>query len=102
MKPRLVVESGVQDGLGSLAILRALARNHEDGHPGRLLSVDILATAGWLVPEIERSAWELVIGSADDVLEHSLKGERVGLFIEDTARRRDPLNASPAERINCS
>jgi hypothetical protein len=66
--------------------------------------VDILATAGWLVPEIERSAWELVIGSADDVLERSLKGERerVGLFIEDTARRRDPLNASPAERINCS
>jgi predicted O-methyltransferase YrrM len=49
-KPRLVVETGTHDGLGSSVILRALARNALEGRPGRLLTVDIDPGAGWLIP----------------------------------------------------
>jgi len=84
LKPELVVETGVQDGLGSLAILRALARNAEEGRPGRLISIDILPTAGWLVPDSERSAWQLLIGSSDQVLPGVLGTGRLGLFLQDS------------------
>jgi len=84
LKPELVVETGVQDGLGSLAVLRALSRNAEEGKPGRLISVDILPTAGWLVPDSERSAWQLLIGSSDQVLPGVLGPERLGLFLQDS------------------
>ena len=84
LKPELAIETGVQDGLGSLAILRALARNAAEGRPGRLISIDTLPTAGWLVPAAERHAWELIIGSTDDVLPRVLGAHPVGLFLQDT------------------
>jgi hypothetical protein len=84
LKPELVVETGVQDGLGALGVLRALARNAEEGMPGRLVSVDTLPTAGWLVPASERHAWQLIIGSSDEVLARTLGAERVGLFLQDS------------------
>lgn len=89
LKPSLIVESGTQDGLGALALLRALRRNAAEGHPGKLLSVDTLATAGWLVPASERADWRLVIGSADEVLARTLGETPVGLFIEDTGAPDD-------------
>ncbi len=84
LKPELVVETGVQDGLGSLAVLRALARNAEEGSPGRLISVDTLPTVGWLVPASEHHAWHLMIGSSDEVLARTLEVETVGLFLQDS------------------
>jgi len=84
LQPQLVVETGVQDGLGSLAVLRALAHNADEGRPGRLVSVDTLPTAGWLVPDCEREAWQLLIGSSDQVLPGALGTERLGLFLQDT------------------
>lgn len=84
LQPELVVETGVQDGLGSLAVLRALAHNADEGRPGRLISVDILPTAGWLVPDRERSAWQLLIGSSDQVLSGVLGTGRLGLFLQDS------------------
>lgn len=84
LKPELVVESGTQDGLGALALLRALDRNAADGRPGRLLSIDLLSTAGWMVPDAHRARWTLRLGSVDEVLAAELPGRRVGLMIEDT------------------
>lgn len=84
LKPELVVETGVQDGLGSLVVLRALARNAGEGRPGRLISVDTLPTVGWLVPASERHAWQLIIGSSEEVLASALNGEAVGLFLQDS------------------
>ena len=51
VKPALIVETGIFDGLGSLMLLRALERNAEDGVDGRLLSIDLDPQAGWIVPE---------------------------------------------------
>ena len=85
LRPELVVEAGVQDGLGSLALLRALERNAQEGSPGRLLSIDTLETAGWMVDERHRARWHMVHGSVDEVLARTLPEKPpVGLFIEDT------------------
>ncbi len=85
LRPELVVEAGVQDGLGSLALLRALERNAQEGSPGALLSIDTLETAGWMVDDQHRARWDMVYGSADEVLARALAHKPpVGLFIEDT------------------
>jgi hypothetical protein len=83
-KPRLTVEAGVFDGLGSLMLLRALERNAAEGVDGRLLSIDLDRTAGWLVPERLRQRWELVYGDILEDLEPALGGRAVDLFIHDS------------------
>lgn len=82
-RPELVVEAGVQDGLGTVTMLQALERNAEEGAPGRLKSFDVLPGSGWLVPERLRRHWELVVGSTWDTFEPALAGERIGLLVHD-------------------
>jgi hypothetical protein len=84
LKPALVVETGIKHGFGSLAILRALERNAQEGSPGRLISFDLDPCSGWVVPERLRRRWEPVFGSTFDALEPKLAGEQVDLFICDT------------------
>jgi hypothetical protein len=83
-KPRLVVETGVLMGLGSLTILRALERNAAEGFPGRLISVDPDPAAGWLVPPRLRGPWTLLTGLSTQALPAALAGERVGILFQDT------------------
>lgn len=83
-KPELVVETGVHDGLGSLVLLRALERNAEEGRPGRLLSFDVFADTGWLVPDGQRGRWQRVHGSTLTDLEPVLHGLRVDMSVHDT------------------
>jgi Methyltransferase domain len=89
LKPTLIVETGVQDGLASIVLLRALERNGEEGAPGRLLSFDIRPGSGWLVTDRFRRNWEMVIGSTFDTLAPALAGREVGLFIHDSLNTYD-------------
>jgi hypothetical protein len=84
LKPSLVVETGIQDGLSSIVLLRALERNDEEGSPGRLKSFDIMPGSGWLVGERHRPNWQLTIGSTYDTLEPALEGGEVGVIIHDS------------------
>jgi hypothetical protein len=84
LRPRLVVETGVADGLGSAVLLRALARNRAEGSPGRLIGVDIDPTAGWLVPPDEQQDYQLVVGDSAQVLPPLLAQTEVDLFIHDS------------------
>lgn len=54
-RPEIVVETGVANGRSSTFMLEALERN---GH-GRLISIDIAADVGALIPAALRSRWEL-------------------------------------------
>jgi hypothetical protein len=80
LKPGLVVETGVHDGLGSALLLRALDRNES----GRLLGFDTDAASGWLVPEWLRQRYELVVGDTRETLGRTLAGQRVGVFVHDS------------------
>ena len=105
-RPRVVVETGVCNGLSSAIILEAMARNGE----GRLVSIDLpefsdpgLNTAadfwdgkggavipagkkvGWLVPEALRDSWTLVLGRSQDVLAPTLSSHGpIDIFIHDS------------------
>lgn len=83
LRPALVVESGVHDGLGSLLLLRALERNAAAGNQGRLVSFDVNPAAGWIAGPDPR--WELRIESSRTGLPLLLAGgEAVGMFIHDS------------------
>ncbi len=83
-RPKLVIETGVLQGLGSLTILAALERNAAEGSPGRLISVDTDPAAGWLVPPRLRTRWSLLTGRSTEVLPAALAGEGVGILFQDT------------------
>jgi predicted O-methyltransferase YrrM len=48
-KPKIVVETGVDKGLGSVVIAAALRKNASDNHPGQLVAIDINPAAGYLI-----------------------------------------------------
>lgn len=83
LKPKLIIETGVHDGLGSMLLLRALERNADEHAPGRLVSFDINARAGWLVDR--HPLWELRIESSRAGLAAVLEQQGpVGIFIHDS------------------
>lgn len=83
LRPQVIVETGVHDGLGSLLLLRALQRNADEGHDGRMVSIDINPACGWLVGTDPR--WDLHIAATRDVLPGVLRQiPPVGMFIHDS------------------
>lgn len=83
VKPQLVVETGIHDGLGSLILIRALERNAEEGAPGRLVGFDIYPHAGWIVGA--HPLYRRVVEPTEVALERELDGAPpVGVFIHDT------------------
>jgi predicted O-methyltransferase YrrM len=84
-RPKVVVESGVKDGLGSLVLMRALERNESEGFPGKLIAFDIDPAAGWLV-DSERNAgrFEYHLGDVRETLEPVLATHGVDFFINDS------------------
>ncbi len=49
LKPRVIVETGVDKGLGSCVLTAALKRNKEEGHEGKYYGMDINPAAGYLL-----------------------------------------------------
>jgi len=84
VKPRLMVETGIKHGFGSLVLLSALERNAREGSPGRLISFDTDPFSGWVVDERLREHWRPVFASTFDLLDATLDGHEVDLFICDT------------------
>ena len=72
LKPNIVLETGVHDGLSSTLILRAMSRNDR----GCLVSIDLPALdlpigvdgPGWLIPDDLKSRWRLNLGDAHQLL----------------------------------
>jgi hypothetical protein len=84
LKPRLVVETGVKDGYGSLSLLRALQRNRAESFPGELVSFDLNPVAGRAVPEQWRAGWRFVPRPSSAMTE-VLRGREVNLLVSDSS-----------------
>jgi hypothetical protein len=84
LKPKLVVETGIYLGLGSLALLRALERNRQEGSPGELMSFDTNPRAGSIVRDQAREGWHRFVGFTNDLLPPALEGRQVNVLFQDT------------------
>lgn len=83
-KPKLVVETGTHDGLGTALLARGMQHNAADGFAGRFVSFDIEPSAGWVIPEFLRDAVELVKGDSAVTLPRFLEGRLVDFFVHDS------------------
>ena len=87
LKPGLLVETGIHDGLGSSVLLRALEMNAAEGVDGRLISFDTRRAAGWLIPSTLRSRHEVWTGSSLDLLGPAIGDRAIDFFIHDSDHR---------------
>lgn len=82
MKPKLVVETGVDKGLGSCVIAAALMKNSVEGSPGRYIGTDINPNAGYLFEKPYSDFGKVIYGDSIESLS-KLNGP-VDMFINDS------------------
>jgi hypothetical protein len=82
MHPKVVVETGVDKGLGSCVLCAALRRNAAEGHPGRYYGTDISPTAGWLLRPPYSEFGRILVG--DSIASLTQLNETIDLFINDS------------------
>ncbi len=81
-KPKIVVETGVDKGLGSVVLCKALMRNAAEGHPGRFIGTDINPAAGWMLTEPYTQVGEIRVGDSIETLKKMT--EQIDIFINDS------------------
>ena len=87
LKPRIVVEAGVDRGIGTCVLAAAMLRNTEQGHGGKIIGLDINPYAGQYLAEPYSSVIDLVIGDSLEFL-RTTRNE-VDVFIHDSNHSRE-------------
>ena len=82
LKPRVIVETGVDKGLGSVVLIRALMKNKEEGFPGYYYGTDINSKAGYLLNGDYKNYGEILYGDSIETL-NKMTNE-IDLFINDS------------------
>jgi Methyltransferase domain len=94
MKPKVVVETGVDKGLGSCLLAAALKKNQEEGHGGYFYGTDINPDAGYLLSGVYADYGRILYG--DSIASLKCFDESIDLFINDS----DHSAAYEAEEYN--
>ncbi len=81
-KPAIVIETGVDKGLGTCLIASALLRNAAEGHPGRIYGLDLNPESGYLLGGQYANFGEVVVGDAVESLRKFEKN--IDCFINDS------------------
>ena len=87
LKPRLVVETGVDKGLGAVLLSSAILRNRAEGHAGRYVGTDIDPDAGFLLTGKYRDGGGVIYGDSIETLK-GLAGP-IDLFVNDSDHSAD-------------
>jgi len=82
LKPRIVVETGIDKGLGACVLTAALLRNAEEGKPGYYYGTDINPKAGYLLQGRYAQAGQILYGDSIQSLKEL--PETIDLFINDS------------------
>jgi predicted O-methyltransferase YrrM len=81
LRPGVVVETGVDKGLGACVFAAALERNAAEGHPGFYCGIDRNPAAGYLLAGRYARFGQLLLGDSIE----QLKGvERIDFFVHDS------------------
>src|SRR4051812_28594469 len=81
-KPKIVVETGVDKGLGSVVLAAALMRNAQEGQPGKLFGLDINPSAGYLLAPPYDEVGKIVYG--DSLASIAAMSDPIDFFIHDS------------------
>lgn len=87
MKPRVIVETGVDQGLGACILTAALMKNRQEGCEGRYYGTDNNPKAGYLLSGIYADCGEVLYGDSIESLKTLV--EKVDLFINDSDHLAD-------------
>jgi len=87
LKPKVLVETGVDKGLGAVLLCAALLRNRAEGHPGRYYGTDINPAAGVLLTPPYSGAGQILFGDSLESL--AALDETIDLFINDSDHSAD-------------
>lgn len=82
IKPKIVVETGVDKGLGSILLCSALLKNREEGFSGYYYGTDINPKAGYLLSGKYKDIGEILYG--DSIQSLSKFEESIDIFINDS------------------
>lgn len=86
-KPAIVVETGVDKGMGAVLLCAALRRNAGEGMPGRYYGTDIESRAGFLLQPPYKQYGEILYGDSIESL--AQLNEDVDIFINDSDHSPD-------------
>ncbi len=82
LKPKLIVETGVDKGLGSIVLSAALLKNRSEGYIGEYIGTDINKEAGYLLNGEYLENCKILYGDSIKSLE-KLNG-KIDVFINDS------------------
>lgn len=82
LKPRVVVETGIDKGLGGVALCAALLKNKEEGFEGKYFGTDINPAAGYLLKGKYATVGKILYGDSIKSLQQF--EETIDLFINDS------------------
>ena len=86
-KPKIVIETGVDHGVGACVITSALLRNEQDGSNGRYFGTDIRKGAGALFTGVYANYGEIIYG--DSIASLKDFDGKIDLFINDSDHSAD-------------
>ena len=81
-KPKVVVETGVDKGLGSVLLCAALRRNGTEGYPGTYCGTDINPSAGHLLSGPYAEVGRIIYGDSIETLGRFQ--DEIDIFINDS------------------
>jgi len=87
MKPQVVIETGVDKGLGACLLSAALMRNSEEGHEGKYFGTEINPDAGYLLSGKYAEYGRILYGDSIETLKSF--NSNVDLFINDSDHSAD-------------
>ena len=82
IKPKIIVETGVDKGLGAVVLCAALAKNEEEGFTGSYYGTDINLKAGYLLQGMNEEYGKILYGDSIESLSNF--DQKIDLFINDS------------------
>ncbi|MFH1509082.1 MAG: class I SAM-dependent methyltransferase [bacterium] len=82
MKPKIVVETGVYNGLGSVLLCYAIMKNSKEGYQGKYYGTEINPKGGLLLGEKYKKYGEILYGDSIKSLKNL--DEEIDIFINDS------------------
>ncbi len=87
LKPKVVVETGVDKGLGSCVLTAALEKNYEEGYNGYYYGTDINPKAGFLLGGKYANFGKILYG--DSIASLKSLNQNIDIFINDSDHSAD-------------